>query len=124
HRRLELPPHPPSAFKGQGHVTGGFCALHLFAEPDNEPPDKHPGHAFKAGLLMYRNAKGNQIDLDIVNPPKIDAIPQEEAAGFDCGLVDVSIFKNFHTAWFGNEIRRHRTQWSQSHRPEECCNTR
>jgi hypothetical protein len=79
HTKLALPPHPPSAFQGEDHLTGGFCSLHLFAEPDNHPPDnQHSHHAFQAGLAMYCKEDGSPIDLDIVNPPKIRPVDQKD----------------------------------------------
>jgi hypothetical protein len=83
HQKLELHPHPRSAFQGEGHLIKGFCSLHLFAEPDNTPPAEHLHHAFQAGLSMYSKAAGKEIGLGllkppILEPPKIEPTPQKE----------------------------------------------
>jgi hypothetical protein len=75
--QLELYPHPKSAFSGKDRVTGGFCSLHLFAEPDDIAPKPHSHHAFKAALAMYRKETGENIDLD-VTPPEVEPVEQPD----------------------------------------------
>jgi hypothetical protein len=81
HKKLKLSPLPAEYFTAEENMAGGFCSLHLFAEPDTKPKDarSHASNAMEAALKMYSKSKGEAIDLKYVKLPDVKPVRQEDA---------------------------------------------
>jgi hypothetical protein len=77
--KLSLDGHPWNAKDTvRDTEVGGFCALHLFAEPDRKMssgPNGHVSHAFPEAMKMFDSIDLQMVRTDIVKKVKVAEVP-------------------------------------------------